>query len=365
MKPKLLFLESLRGIAALSVALFHVKDISTSPITNNLFIENSDTMVDFFFVLSGFVIAYTYLDRITDIRSLVNFKIKRFLRLYPLHFVTLFVFLFIEIAKYILESFLGISSNVTPFSTNNLTSFVSNLFLFHSFTEPTVTFNAPSWSISTEFYTYLIFGLVLLISSNFSNKIRPVLLFVVMAVSAYLVLIFDAMEEFVGVAMFRCMYSFFLGTLIFYIFKKIKTKTPMLVSLGLIFFSIWAVCYPEIVPKIYLPILFSLVIFSLITSNPNNLINILNSRYLVFLGTVSYGIYMVHYGVWWIYQQSLRFIFNFETEVSVNGGLIIKINPFESTLMVVSGIVLVIFLSWLSYKYIEVPFNNLRHKVKI
>ena len=133
MKTKLLFLESLRGIAALSVAIFHIKDVSTSPITDNLFIENSDTMVDFFFVLSGFVIAYSYLDRITNIKSLINFKIKRFLRLYPLHFITLLGFLVIEIAKYILETYSGIPSNVDPFSTNNFYSFVSNLFLFHSF----------------------------------------------------------------------------------------------------------------------------------------------------------------------------------------------------------------------------------------
>jgi len=365
LKTKLLFLESLRGIAALSVAIFHIKDVSTSPITDNLFIENSDTMVDFFFVLSGFVIAYSYLDRITNIKSLINFKIKRFLRLYPLHFITLLGFLVIEIAKYILETYSGIPSNVDPFSTNNFYSFVSNLFLFHSFTEPTVTFNAPSWSISTEFYTYLIFGLVLLLSSTLGNRFRSFFLFIVMVVSAYLVLIFDAMEEFVGVAMFRCMYSFFLGTLIFYIFEKIKFKTPLPVSLSLILISIWAVCYPEIVPKIFLPILFSLVVLTLVTSSPNSLISLLNSRHLVFLGTVSYGIYMIHYGIWWIYQQTLRFIFKFDTEVSVNGGLIIKINPTESTFMVLTGVILIIILSWLSYKYIEIPFNNLRHKVKV
>tara|TARA_Y100000590_G_scaffold213192_1_gene241531 strand:- start:28784 stop:29896 length:1113 start_codon:yes stop_codon:yes gene_type:complete len=364
LKPKLLFLESLRGVAALAVAIYHVKDISTSPITDNLFIENSDTMVDFFFVLSGFVIAYTYLDRINDFRSLVNFKIKRFLRLYPLHLITLLGFLIIEIAKYALEAFAGISSNVAPFSTNNLSSFISNLFLFHSFTEPTVTFNAPSWSISTEFYTYLVFGLVVLFSTILNNKFRPFLLFIVMAVSAYLVFIFDAMEEFVGVAMFRCMYSFFLGTLIFYLFEKIKVTTPLLISLGLILFTIWAVCYPEIVPKIILPILFALVVFSLVTSKTNTLIRFLNYKHLVFLGTVSYGIYMIHYGVWWVYHQSLRFLFNFETQI-FNDGLIIKIDPLQSTFMVLSGVIIVILLSWLSYKYIEIPFNNLRHKVKV
>ena len=365
MKPKLLFLESLRGIAALAVALFHIKNISTSPITDNLFIENSDTMVDFFFVLSGFVIAYTYIDRITDLRSLINFKIKRFLRLYPLHLITLLGFLLIEISKYALMNSTGITSNIVPFSTNNLASFISNLFLTQSFTESTVTFNAPSWSISTEFYTYLIFALVLLLSSILNGRYKPILLFIVMLTSAYLVFIFDAMEEFVGVAMFRCMYSFFMGTLIFYIFNKVKFKVPLTLTIGLIIFSIWSVCYPEVVPKIFLPVLFSLVVFCLVCSKTNLLINFLNSKRLVFLGTVSYGIYMIHYGFWWCYQQSLRFIFNFETQVNDHGGVVLKINALDSTFMVISGIGFIILLSWLSYKYIEIPFNNLRHKVKV
>ena len=54
-KPIIVF-EGIEG----SGKSYHIKDVSTSFITDNLFIENSDTMVDFFFVLSGFVIAYTY-----------------------------------------------------------------------------------------------------------------------------------------------------------------------------------------------------------------------------------------------------------------------------------------------------------------
>ena len=72
-----------------------------------------------------------------------------------------------------------------------------------------------------------------------------------------------------------------------------------------------------------------------------------------------------HYGVWWVYQQALRFIFNFDTVTGAAGGLVIKIDPMQSTLMVLTGVIIVIILSWLSYKYIEIPFNNLRHKIKV
>ena len=34
-------------------------------------------------------------------------------------------------------------------------------------------------------------------------------------------------------------------------------------------------------------------------------------------------------------------------------------------IMVLTGVIIVIILSWFSYKYIEIPFNNLRHKIKV
>ena len=66
-KDKIYFLESLRGIAAISVALFHFQ--TESFLTNNIFIRNSWLMVDFFFVLSGFVIAYNYQSKIKHFRG--------------------------------------------------------------------------------------------------------------------------------------------------------------------------------------------------------------------------------------------------------------------------------------------------------
>ena len=91
---KILYLESLTGSAAISVSLHHFS--INSILQNNYYVKNSYLMVDFFFVLSGFVIAYNYMDKLTNIKNLINFQIKRFLRLYPLHFLMLVAFLFKE-----------------------------------------------------------------------------------------------------------------------------------------------------------------------------------------------------------------------------------------------------------------------------
>ena len=101
MRERLVYLESLRGFAAIAVALFHFSN--SSFLTENPFIHNAETMVDFFFVLSGFVIAYNYFDRIVDLSSLVDFQVKRFWRLYPLHLVCLLGFLGLEAAQYAYE----------------------------------------------------------------------------------------------------------------------------------------------------------------------------------------------------------------------------------------------------------------------
>ena len=87
---KILYLESLRGIAAVMVAVSHFR--IDSFIYQNQFIGNSYLWVDFFFVLSGFVIALNYQYKIKNFQSLFAFQAKRFIRLYPLHLILLFMF---------------------------------------------------------------------------------------------------------------------------------------------------------------------------------------------------------------------------------------------------------------------------------
>ena len=50
-------------------------------------------MVDFFFVLSGFVIALNFQSKIYNFTDVINFQARRFFRLYPLHFFMLLIYL--------------------------------------------------------------------------------------------------------------------------------------------------------------------------------------------------------------------------------------------------------------------------------
>ena len=50
----------------------------------------------------------------------------------------------------------NLESKIEPFEINNLNAFLANIFLIQTFLNEN-TFNSPSWSISAEFFTYLVF----------------------------------------------------------------------------------------------------------------------------------------------------------------------------------------------------------------
>lgn len=165
-------LDMFRGIFASLVFLFHLGPFADTPIINNSFIENADMFVDFFFVLSGFVIAYSY-QSIATWQEFRLFMTKRIYRIYPLHFVMLLAFAFMEVAKALLSPYIKVNNLVNP--ANNILTFFSSLFLVNSTPIPgvkDVSWNIPSWSISAEMISYIVFGLLLVALYTFGQFTR-------------------------------------------------------------------------------------------------------------------------------------------------------------------------------------------------
>ena len=152
MAERLDHLDSLRGIAALCVAGFHavMTFAMGSPLEKIPVFAHGYLMVDLFFVLSGFVIAYSSTHRLNDVGDAGRFQFRRLLRIYPLHLLTLCVFVLVD---YVLRY-----QNIA--APNDAAAFAANLMLVHPFTETELTFNYPSWSIAAEFWTYLIFAVL-------------------------------------------------------------------------------------------------------------------------------------------------------------------------------------------------------------
>ena len=344
-------LETFRGIFALIIVLHHLK-IETFIQKSNLII-NGGLVVDFFFVLSGFVISLNYIDKINSKSDLINFQKKRFLRLYPLHILTLFVFILIEIIKLIVENYTNLRSTYAPFSGfNNYYSLVANFFLLHGWYG--WSFNLPSWSISTEFYTYLIFALVVL---NAKNKLYFFILFIILSLILFIInnLGYKYLDNFVYPA--RCIYSFFLGTLTFLIYKKYKQNFSQFICFVLIIFSFLFINYSDTLSLnnkyIFAPLLFSLTVLFVSCLNHNSVLHkILSNKYTVYLGAISYGVYMIHFGLVWFFRQFCRFALN----ISERDNYLVFDNYIGEILTLIF-IIIIIYLSHLSLKYFERRFR--------
>ncbi|MEO7383470.1 MAG: acyltransferase [Novosphingobium sp.] len=155
---RLVRLDGLRGLAALGVALHHAffhfanwpfaDALLTSPLaaTARWIQLWGWTLVDLFFVLSGYVFAHVYLrgSALSTRSGLADFALARFARLYPLHLVMLLLIALFAFGK---------GAN-TPFA------FVANLLMAQAFIIPfAASFDQPAWSLSVECLCYLLFAL--------------------------------------------------------------------------------------------------------------------------------------------------------------------------------------------------------------
>lgn len=345
-------LETLRGIFALVIVLHHLK-IETF-IQNSKIILNGALVVDFFFVLSGFVISLNYISKINSKQDLFNFQKKRFLRLYPLHLLTLFIFIIIEIIKVIIDKYTSLELTYAPFDGfNNYYSLVANFFLIHGWYG--WSFNLPSWSISTEFYTYLIFGLLIL----FVNKRLFSFIFLIM-LSLIIFILNNSGLNFLDNFIYptRCIYSFFIGVITYLIFNKFRKYSSSLISLLFIIVSISFIYFSDyfVLNNKYIiaPILFGVTIFFITNLNKNLfLYKILSNKFTVYLGSISYGIYMIHFGMVWFFRQFSRFVL----DVDQNNENFLLFNAYVGELLTLLFIIILIFISHLSLKYFEQRFR--------
>jgi peptidoglycan/LPS O-acetylase OafA/YrhL len=145
-------LDGLRGIAAIAAMLFHFDYfyLPQARITDILpFVSRSYLAVDLFFLLSGFVMAHVYGRGLASNwrAHWLRFAIARFARIYPLFALTALTIMSI-VALSGIEPPLLVS-----FSSGSL---VLQPFLLQQWA-PDLSWNYPSWSISTETEAYILF----------------------------------------------------------------------------------------------------------------------------------------------------------------------------------------------------------------
>ena len=339
-------LDVWRGIAALMVAMYH---FNVNSLIHDIFlIKNSWLFVEFFFVLSGFIMMYTYSGKILTKEQLNLFLFKRFSRIWPLHIFILLLFVPVALAGY----FIG-SLDSARFS---FSAFASNIFLVQSLgLNDGVTWNSPSWSISSEFWVYVAFGIL-----NLSIT-KGVLRFIVVSLTCLAILFaFSNMGDAYKLAFFRCGYSFFLGCVVFYFFKCNKIRSGTLVeALSLLSVLILMSCFyidGDDFFAYFMPILFCFMIFAFARGH-GRVSGLINNRFLIKLGKFSYSIYMTHAFVAICIKSCLlilgkllhqNYLLKIGNETQIDLG-----NPMANNVIDILFILIVISLSSFTYKYIE------------
>ena len=175
-------LTPLRGIAALWVVVFHFSEIGAKFISTSqsLLLTKGYLMVDLFFIMSGFIIYHVYHKSFAADYSgnFRQFIVARFARVYPLHVITLMLCIVIFVPMF------GWNPLI-----NNPRAIPTNLLLIHSFgIHKLFNWNVPSWSISAEWWAYMVFPFLAIFM--YRKKKAAVSLLSLFAVLAYLAIMF-------------------------------------------------------------------------------------------------------------------------------------------------------------------------------
>jgi peptidoglycan/LPS O-acetylase OafA/YrhL len=365
-KHRFVALDSLRGICACMIVLLHFDTFGH--ISRSAFVQNGFLFVDFFFVLSGFVIAASYGDRLGQGYPLGKFMLLRLGRVYPLHLVMLLLFVAFELSTMNIAR----SSGHQPWSAGySVEMLLANMGLVQTFVGTDGTsWNGPAWSIAVEVWTYLVFALAFRFLGRF---LIPAALALAVACACYLLVATDRyLNVFHDGAFARCLFGFSLGVVMFWLHKRlhltIDAVTATILELIAVVITVLIVVYAGAsFLSLAVPPVFAAVIL-IFAQQSGAVSRLLENRPFEFLGKVSYSIYMVHLFIVFRTYNALELI----ERVTHRGGLVTTIDgrkfagatPLTGDLLSLSVLAAAIIIASLSYKFVELPANQwVRRKV--
>lgn len=326
-KPHYEILNGLRGVAALMVIWYHVFEaFATSPIDQKF--NHGYLAVDFFFILSGFVIGYAYHDRWTRMTKKDFFK-RRLIRLHPM---------------IIMGTILGVITFLIQGSeqwngTKVSISMVMLAMLLHLFLIPAAPgtgaevrgngemypLNGPAWSLFFEYIGNILYALIL---RKLSTKVLTVLVVLSgMGLASFAVFNLSGFSHLgVGWSMLdynllggflRLLFAFSIGLLMSRNFKPIKIKGAFWIS-GLAIVVLLSLPYIGNGESPWMNGLYeaicTIVIFPILVylGASGKTTDIFTSRMCKLLGDISYPLYMIHYPFMylfysWIWKNELTF----------------------------------------------------------
>lgn len=346
MTKRLPGLDFVRFYAALSVVIYHVVNqpgvdwSSFAPPVSGMqwVFLHGDNAVTLFFVLSGFLITYLLLHEKAHTRT-INVKAfyqRRALRILPLYYLVVFI------GYLVIPLFFPYASGHPPQGVGNVLPFLLVMPLF------TATLDwrhciAHLWSIGVEeLYYWFIPNLVRL------AKWIPLLLLAVIVARWGFYAFAEAsgherLQTWAMQLRFDCMAVGGLGAWLAYrdhfLLRVLYHRLFQIVVFVLFVFSVLIVQIGAVNEFLNAWIYMAYILN--VATNPKALGRI-DFRWTPILGNISYGMYMFHPFILYAFAQTLP--------------------PSQSGTMLVGTIVLTLIVAWASYRFVETPFNRLRHR---
>ncbi len=354
-------LDGFRGLLALFVAIYHT--YWPSFINGSAFFENGPVIIDLFFVFSGFLLFTLYAGKIRSDVDAAKFLKKRFARLYPLHLFTLGLFLVFVCFRLIMHAF-GFATQdageILPFqpgANEGWGTLLSNLTLFHSMgLHDNLSFNAPSWTVSVEFFAYFTFAAFLLWVPPKKSWHFGLLGLGVAAIYVYLSALKPDMNITHDYGFLRCLAGFYTGVVVSYVFTNIKGsetvtkigfKTASIIEVLTVLGSTAFVIYcPGKLQFWVAPVLF---VFVLVFSFDRGIVSKFMMRGVFrYLAMISYSVYMVH-----MLFAVIFYIFASKVMLPILGAEWF-VSGINGDLYLIPYLLTVICVSHFTYKYVEI-----------
>ncbi len=366
-------LDGLRGLFSFLIVFFHYPGNFRPVWMESFMIRNSYVFVDFFFILSGFVISLNYIS-LNSKADITQYLKKRFVRIYPLLLYSVLLLFIVKVffnflsRKVGLEYFPQFFSNSRGYEFNEdfiipLIKTLDSLMLTNStplffYNDPTqLGMNYPSWSISSEMISYLYFIVLIILVSKYKTQIFPI----TVLLGGFLFMM-NYGDFFNGghFGFIRGIIGFTLGYFVYkvYSFKRVKhiNNSAELLIVPLVIWSVYMI--PEsgmgsfsidYVWKVVLLLFAFGGTLLLLTKTDGFLSKILEHSFLQYLGKISYSVYLNHSLVFFLMGKSLKIIKYGESEI-------------EKNLMAILISTILILYSFLTYKLVEKRVGNLLSK---
>lgn len=328
-KPHYELLDGLRGVAAIMVLIYHIfEGFAFAEGVNGVgdgiirTLNHGHIAVDFFFILSGFVISYAYDDRWNKM-TLGGFFKRRLIRLHPM----IVMGAIIGVVAFACEGFKTWTGEATPIG------WVMLAMLLTMFMIPAVPgasyevrgngemfpLNGPSWSLFFEYIGNILYALII---RRLSTKLLTLLVVVLGVLHAWFYVFDISQYNCVGVGwtidtinfwggLLRMLFPFTVGMLLARTFCPRKIRGAFWIC-SILLIVIFALPFIELKPELVslnslYEVLCIAFIFPLIvwigacggaTDNYTSKIN-------KFLGDISYPLYIVHYPIMYVFYKWL------------------------------------------------------------